>query len=459
MTSQRIRPAANLTGPNSSKIQQANFGFLCSAFMFRMGLALVTFEQDRFFEIQLSDYILFLSLLLLLFSLKFRLIKEIIAGLSVGGVLILSGALLSLVNASNMNDAAGPLRRLFVLFVLFAALAVTHSKNIRTNIIFLLVGIFINCTIALIQASVFPGIVDTLSINPVRATDFGSSSGRFQGLTSHPNVLGLSVALAIFIGVGLLFSESNRYMRWGLVLQLSVCTIGAYLSGSRTFLFSLIPALLVLGLFQRQNHRAIVRTLVAVAVLWAALMYVAPAASSQYLDRLDALGLVDYGRLATAAQAVLEISEKPILGWGIDHFGEAGGMLFPGTDEVLGAHNSFLQYWYGAGLLGAIGFLALFAIPARQMLAALKMKPRDNSRNALSLGLGVYVLLFVVSNVQPILYNRFLYVPLFIFAGFTAHALGPIRACKPARKPVVHLPGPNIQATSSDRATEIARSE
>jgi hypothetical protein len=40
------------------------------------------------------------------------------------------------------------------------------------------------------------------------------------------------------------------------------------------------------------------------------------------------------------------------------------------------------------------------------------------------MALSSYVLLFIVSNVAPIVYNRFLYVPIFMFAGFTRSALG-----------------------------------
>src|SRR5207244_5744143 len=79
------------------------------------------------------------------------------------GLLILSGALLSLRNASNLIAAMGPLKRLFVLFALFAPLALVHSKNIVKNIHYLVGGIFVNCTLALLQAWVYPGIVVALS--------------------------------------------------------------------------------------------------------------------------------------------------------------------------------------------------------------------------------------------------------------------------------------------------------
>jgi len=138
----------------------------------------------------------------------------------------------------------------------------------------------------------------------------------------------------------------------------------------------------------------------------------------------------------TAALALVEISQKPILGWGTDHFGEAGTMLIPETAEVGAAHNTFLQYWYGLGLLGGIGFLLLFLMPLRQMLRSLKDRPSTDSADAVRLGLACYVLLFIVLNVQPILYNRFVYIPLFVIAGFAVHALDPVKAGEAARGPL-----------------------
>ena len=64
-----------------------------------------------------------------------------------------------------------------------------------------------NCLVTLIQAWVYPGIVDLLSINPPQPDV--KFSGRFQGLTEFPVTLGLSAALAVLIGIGLICSEKE----------------------------------------------------------------------------------------------------------------------------------------------------------------------------------------------------------------------------------------------------------
>src|SRR5258708_10780719 len=201
---------------DSCAIQQRSLWFVRSALLFRLGLALVTFEQIRPYGVMPSDFCFFLSLLFLKFRPKVRLLKSTGSGVLMAGALILSGALLSLHDASKLNNAMAPLTRLFILFVLFGSLAVIHSENIRKNLLFLIGGIALNCAITLLQAWVFPGIVDMLSINPV-APDT-SEIGRFQGLTAHTVTLGLSAALAVLIAVGLISSEKSRPVRGGLLI-------------------------------------------------------------------------------------------------------------------------------------------------------------------------------------------------------------------------------------------------
>src|ERR1700722_8967612 len=77
--------------------------FLFSAFLFRIGLALVTFEQVRpFFGIQVSDYCFLISLLALLPEVGSSLQEAKDSGILLGGTLILSGALLSLHNSTDL---------------------------------------------------------------------------------------------------------------------------------------------------------------------------------------------------------------------------------------------------------------------------------------------------------------------------------------------------------------------
>src|ERR1051325_2061050 len=157
-----------------------------SASMFRAGLALVTFEQIRPYALQLSDIFFLVSLIFLLCSPEPRLLKQRGCGIWAAGVTILLGATLSLLAASGLSAAMSPLVRLGILFGFIAPLAFVHSQEVYSNMLFVLGGIFANCAISAIEASVFPGIVPLLSINPARP-DISDGIGRYQALTSHPN--------------------------------------------------------------------------------------------------------------------------------------------------------------------------------------------------------------------------------------------------------------------------------
>jgi hypothetical protein len=419
--------SAHAAEPSTGEQGDLLFGY--SASLFRGGLALVTFEQIRPFAVQLSDIFFLFSLVFLLCSPKPRLLRQRGCGIWAAGAVILSGATLSLFAASSLSGAIGPYTRLVILFGLIAPLALVHSQDVLKNMSFVLGGILANCAITLIEASVFPGVVAMLSINPARP-DITADIGRYQGLTSHPNVLGLSAALAVLIGLGMLTFEKTRPIRGRLIFAVFVCMLGALLSGSRTFLAALVPGVIVFALLEKRHRRAIVRALAVLVVVSMVIMYVVPEVLSEYVQRLDVSGVEnapDYGRLMSAAKAIVEISEKPILGWGVDHFGEAGVIVIPWTGEVLGTHDTFLAYWHSAGLFGGIGFLALFAVPGRRMLRIAKKNVADETKNVLHLAVACFVLLFVVSNLAPIMYNRFLYVPMFILAGFAADLQDPVQ--------------------------------
>jgi hypothetical protein len=62
--------------------------------------------------------------------------------------------------------------------------------------------------------------------------------------------------------------------------------------------------------------------------------------------------------------------------------------------------------------------VALFAVPIRLMWKRMRKGSSSKVVHMLALGLGCSVYLFVVSNLGPFDYNRFLYIPLFIFGGF-----------------------------------------
>ena len=392
--------------------------FSMSGFMFRAGLATMTFDQIRPLGILIADYFFFLSLLSVLCAKERYLLKSRGSGVLAAGAIILCGALLAEPNATTIQ--------MLVLFGFFAPLAIVHARNLRPNLLAIIGGITINCTTAILAAWVSPAIADILTVNPIWPTDAVQFAGRFGGLAGHPMILGLSAALAVLLAIGLRSFEKRTYIRKFLLLQIIVCTLAAMLSGSRNFVACLVPALLLLAFWRPLTWKVAAQTCAAVIGLllaWNAINYVAADVVASYTERLSKTSADDpenSGRLLMAGVALEEIAQKPIWGWGMSHFGEAGMVYLPQDGDYMAAHVNLLQYWYAMGILGAIGFALLFVMPVRRMLLILKEHHADISTKTLRLGVCVYLLLFIASNLQPILLNRFLYMPLFLFAGLVA---------------------------------------
>ena len=424
----------------AASYDQRGLLFRSSAFLFRLGLATMTFDQIRPFGTLVADYFFLLSLLLLLCSSDRRLLKSRGSGVLAAGAVILCGAFLSRVNVSSAQ--------IFVLFGLFAPLTVVHARDAAKNMLFLVGGVSVSCGAAILAAWVSPNIADVLTINPLWDPHSFELSQRFGGLSGHPMILGLTAALAVLVATGLLLVEKRQYIRWALFLSILVCGIGAISSGSRNFLASLIPGLLILLLWRPLSRRSVIQVclgLIVVFAAWASIAYVLPDLTASYTERLSKTSADDSensSRLIMAAVALTEIAQKPISGWGMDHFGEAGTIYSVADGAFMSAHDNLLQYWYAMGILGAIGYLMLFVLPVRRMLQTLKKTPPGNLSKVLKLGIGVYLLLFIASNLQPILLNRFFYIPLFLFAGLAANVPPEGRLATPKR--VYHHLSPSI---------------
>ncbi len=417
--------------------------YVASKYFFLFGLAFATFEQVRPGGIMLSDYFFLLSVI---FLPKARL-KEI----SGSGVLFASGAVLiggvlSVYFSGGWDEGAGNLLRLGLLFGIIAPLSLCHSRDIYRCFLFLAGGIFLNCFITVLQASIFPGIVDALSINPPQPDV--AFAGRYQGLTEYPVTLGLAGALGVLLAMGIFAVEKSALVRWALIFSMFICSVAALLSGSRTFFGSLIPALLVYALLQRKQRMKILYSAFGLVLIWVSVSYIAPNVVSQFSQRVESVGFIDYRRFAASAQALLEISQKPIFGWGADHFDEGGVVYLPDTGEITGAHNTLLRYWYAIGILGAIGFLMFFIAPFRNLRKVLKFNVAERAANAARLCMAGTVFFFIVTNLGPYIFNRYIFIPMFIFGGYAAYCFRAVTAASEARDKSIALRVPRVQPAS-----------
>jgi O-antigen ligase len=414
-----------------------------SKYLFLLGLAFLTFEQVRPGGIMLADYFFLLSVI---FIPKGRL-KEIGgSGVLLASGMLLAGAVLSVYFSGSWSAGAGNLLRLGLLFGVIAPLSLCHSKDIYRCFLFLAGGIILNCFITVLQASIFPGIVDALSVNPPQPDV--AFQGRYQGLTEYPVTLGLIGALGVLLAMGIYAVEKAKFVRWSLIFSTFICSVAALLSGSRTFFGSLIPALLVYAFLQKKQRMKILCSAFGLVLLWISVSYVAPNVVSQFSKRVESVGFIDYGRIAASAQALLEIAQKPIFGWGADHFDEGGVLVLPDTGEVTGAHNTLLRYWYATGILGAFGFLVLFIAPFRNLRKVLKFNIAERTANAARVCMATTLFFFVVTNLGPYIFNRYVFVPMFVFGGYASYCLRAVTAASEAREKNIALRMPKVQPAS-----------
>lgn len=182
---------------------------------------------------------------------------------------------------------------------------------------------------------------------------FGLSSpeafgNRALGLSPHPNHLGMTSLFGAGAALALAISlPAKRPLRRVLYVLAALCSVGIILSGSRSALVAFACAGLILVVFLR-SARFLLRSAVVAIVVATAFSVAAPVLPQLNTNAFDRLFRPsasemqsDEERAARRNQAVTQIEERPIIGYG---FGSA-----------LVAHSVLLQLWVAAGILGVVG--------------------------------------------------------------------------------------------------------
>ncbi len=204
------------------------------------------------------------------------------------------------------------------------------------------------------------GVVE-LSITP----DILFGKGRLESTFGHPNIF------AYFI-------VSNI----ALILFLTRSTLVRLAPARRQMLHAYIMALLLLLLLTKARTAWVAMTLIFVghAIFvdrrWLAFLLVLPAALSipGVADRMSDLytGNIEGGfatlnsyafRKVLWARTLQWMSDNPslLLGYGLNLYKSYLPLFLPsGTDEPIGAHNTFLQIYFEMGLIGLTAFLSIF---------------------------------------------------------------------------------------------------
>jgi O-Antigen ligase len=294
---------------------------------------------------------------------------------------------------SNLGGAAR-LAGLFLLAVVIAA-AADSERRIRV-----LAGLWIGgvCLSSLV------GVVDYLGAGSIGADIAGVDYARYDkprvaGLATHPNVLGLTTAMALPVAVAWLGGTRGRRRLLSIAVVLLLLA-GVGLSGSRAAVVGAGIGVAVVALLNRDTRKWAVLlaagAVVAVVVLGAVASTPLPS-----VDRLTgggSAGSSSEERSTIVREVAKEIEERPVVGHGFEY--------------IRGAHSIYLQLLHAGGAVALLAFL-VFASGT----LGLGIRSRNTSRlrvslrtlaSALTASMAVWLAMGFVS---PAILERYLYVP------------------------------------------------
>jgi O-antigen ligase len=390
---------------------------------FYFALLTLTFEQTRPYEVSIYDICFMVAIVFALpLLLTLRLPLPSRTSIIPGGFLILAGGAFSLLNADLSDpDLVSSAVKMLVTFGALPLLVALHGRHVKTAALFFAMGVALNCGVAVLEAAGI-GLREMLEINPVNEADFW---GRYRGLASHANLLGVSAALASMVLVSAFIAERQLWRRAILGGALLLCGVAAGLTGSRTALLALplMGLLLVTQGAVRPVQLALAATILALSA--GGVTLVLPEYAEQMIDRVLATGVEtegDYFRMESLQIAAAEIAEHPLVGWGVDKAGMAGYMYVRQAQKFLGTHNSPVQFWYAFGILGTAGWVLMFVNTLRRLWGA-RRQGDATARTFLDPYLGMVILLLIAGNLHPFIFVRLFYVPLYLAAAAAAWTL------------------------------------
>lgn len=173
------------------------------------------------------------------------------------------------------------------------------------------------------------------------------AGGRYIGLTTHANVMGLAQALSVAL-IPFLFETVPARFRWLVGAGALISAYGIWISGSRAALLAALTILAVYPLLKR----SILAALSVAALSIPASILVSRAeqnlAGTNALSRLLGAGGAsgsNEARVAGAREGIDQFLNHPLLG--------------DGWLTVWGAHNSYLQVAASIGIFGLVSYLLL----------------------------------------------------------------------------------------------------
>ena len=230
--------------------------------------------------------------------------------------------------------------------------------------------------------SVAYGLVDGLT----------TGSGRYVGLTEHPNLLGYTCLFGLAL-VPFIVAHTPLPNRWMALFAGAVCAYGIWISGSRAALASILVVAVVFPALKRSVLAGLALLVGFAAVLVFSDRLLSSTSKGNALGRLLGAGSASESnavREQAAEKAINIFWSHPLVGQGF-------------TADPLEAHIIYLQILAAFGIFGLAFYLLVLWTTVRPLLAV------PPPSNLLALPALSYM---VVGFISPQLWDRFIWVPL-----------------------------------------------
>jgi O-antigen ligase len=243
----------------------------------------------------------------------------------------------------------------------------------------------------------------------VSGVDFRTWTHRTQGLTSHPNHLGLVAAMALPIALSRTMTTSGRRRALYLAAAVLLC-FGVLASGSRADLVAALVGVVVLPLLHPIARRPL---LAAVAVCVVGVAIVATVVSTARTDVLVAVHRLDGSDSVSQSDA----ERSALLHHAFSQF-RAHPLTGAGFAVVRNAHDIYLQLLAAGGVLALISFLlfagGILSLGVRLRRAKALPPATQHLAAACTASMTVWLVCGILANQ---IFDRYLYLPAGLLLG------------------------------------------
>jgi O-antigen ligase len=396
---------------------------------FMTGTLTLSLNFVRFGGLAISDWFYFASLALAILS---TLLKDkdnrfvwTRNRLIPFALVILIGALLSMVNATSLDLAFIEIIQQIYTLTLFVSLIWLMVKRGQVETIitaFILSGVF-STGIALWDFATGD------RLGPLFSNTLDSNLWyRYAGTLGHPNKFGYFLVLTSLLTlVRLAIPVASFWKRFVWLIVLVVQLFGVYLSGSVTAYIGLLVGGVAFLWADKPLHRFLGRVGCALSLPVSILVIAVILFNSGISDIADEEFIIERSldrvqtitaesRLLVYDQAIRQIARSPIIGASYDQLSTSGIEKYLRSFDTT-VHNILLQIWYAGGLFAFLGWLAIYIYLLSLVVIIFRQSPNDTLK-LIELGLAVGVLsILIMDQFQDSIYPREKWLVIGLFLG------------------------------------------